>query len=72
MWFVSLLLLSLLCSVTPARAEPGCSEQYERDHNSFHPINPYRADNPLSPINAYDPKNPLKPISQSDPGPRRI
>ena len=28
MWFVSLLLLSLLFSVTPALAEPGFSEKY--------------------------------------------
>ena len=46
MWFVSLLLLSLLFSVTPALAEPGFSEQYERDYNIFNPINQYRPDNP--------------------------
>jgi hypothetical protein len=60
---VFLLFLLLLFSVTPALAEPGFSEKYERDYTIFHPLNQYRADNPLNPINAYDPKNPLNPIN---------
>ena len=63
-----LLVLPLLFFLTPAFAEPGFSEKYERDYNIFNPINQYRADNPLNPINAYDPKNPLNPMNQYDPG----
>jgi len=35
---VFLLLLWLLFSVTPAIAEPGFSQQYERHYNIFNPI----------------------------------
>jgi len=63
-----ILLLVPLFSITPALAEPGFSEKYERDSNIFNPLNQYRADNPLNPINAYNPKNPLNPLNQYDPG----
>lgn len=48
MWVVFLLLLLLLFSVTPALAESGFSEKYERDYNIFNPLNQYRADNPMN------------------------
>ncbi|MBI5316843.1 MAG: hypothetical protein HZB34_12820 [Nitrospirae bacterium] len=68
MQIVFLLLLSLLFSITPALADPGFGEKYERDYIIFNPINQYRPDNPLNPINAYDPKNPFNPVNQYDPG----
>jgi hypothetical protein len=68
MWVVFFLLLSLLFSVTPAHADPGFDEKYERDYNIFNPINQYRSDNPLNPINSVDPKNPFNPINSVDPG----
>jgi len=52
------LLLFFLLNASPAWAEPGFSEKYERDYNIFNPINQYRPDNPLNPINAVDPTNP--------------
>ena len=64
MWVVVLLLLPLLLSVTPALAEPGFSEKYERDYNIFNPLNQYRADNPLNPINEYHPATPFAPLNQ--------
>ena len=53
---------------TPALAEPGFAEKYERNYNIFNPLNEFRLDNPLNPINAYDPKNPFNPINQYHPG----
>ena len=51
MWivFLQLLLLPLPLSVTPAFAEPGFSEKYERDYNIFNPASKYAPDNPLNP-----------------------
>jgi len=40
-----------LFSVTPAFAEPGFDEKYERDYNSFNPINQDQPVNPLNPMN---------------------
>ena len=59
LWFLGLFLLA-----SPALAEPGFSEKYERDYNIFNPINLYRPDNPLNPINAVDPNNPFNPINR--------
>ena len=52
MGVVFLLLLSLLFSATPALAESGFSEKYERDYNIFNPANKYVPDNPLNPAQA--------------------
>ena len=52
MWVVFLLLLSLLISVTPALAEPGFSEKYERDYNIFNPASRYAPENLLNPAQA--------------------
>ncbi len=52
LWFLGLFLLA-----SPALAEPGFSEKYERNYNIFNPINQYQPDNPLNPINAVDPNN---------------
>ena len=68
MWVVSLLLLPLLFSVTPAFAEPGFSEKYERDYNIFNPASRYASDNPLNPAQTYATDNPLNPSNRFDPG----
>ena len=47
MWMVWLFGLILLA--TPALADPGFNEKYERDYNIFNPANQYRTDNPLEP-----------------------
>ena len=67
MWVVLILPWLLLLSVTPAFAEPGFSEKYERDYTMFNPLNQYRPDNPLNPINSVDPNNPLDPINRYNP-----
>ncbi len=66
MWMVWLLGLFLLTS--PAFADPGFDEKYERDYNIFNPINQYRPDNPLNPINSVDPDNPSGELCDSEPG----
>jgi hypothetical protein len=53
MWVVFLLLLLLLFSVTPALAESGFSEKYERDYNILNPASRYAPDNPLNPAETY-------------------
>jgi hypothetical protein len=67
MWVVVLLLLPLVFAFTPAFADPGFDEKYERDYNIFIPINQYRPDNPLNPINEVNPNNPLNPINRYNP-----
>ena len=68
MLLVFLLLLSLLISVTPALAEPGFSEKYERDYNIFNPASRYAPENPLNPAQAYASDNPYNPANRYDPG----
>ena len=68
MWIVFLLLLPFFLSVTPAFAEPGFSEKYERDYNIFNPANKYVPDNPLNPAQTYAPDNPFNPANRYDPG----
>jgi hypothetical protein len=41
-------LLSLFFFATPALAEPGFDERYERDYNIFNPASRYVPDNPLN------------------------
>ena len=65
MWMVLVFGLFLLTS--PAFADPGFDEKYERDYNIFNPINQHRPDNPLNPINSVDPDNPLNPINRYNP-----
>ena len=67
MWIVFLLLLLLPLSVTPAFAEPGLSEKYERDYNIFNPASKYAPDNPFNPANRYDPGNPVNPANRYSP-----
>ena len=64
-WGVSFLfLLSLLFSVTQARAEPGFSEQYERDDNIFNPASRYAPVNPLNPANRDNPTTSFAPLNR--------
>ena len=65
MWLVFLLLLSLLISVTPALAEPGFSEKYERDYNIFNPASRYAPENPLNPANRTNPATPFELLNGS-------
>ena len=67
MWVVFLLLLPLFLSVTPAFAEPGFSEKYERDYNIFNPASRYAPDNPLNPSQTYATDNPLNPANRYNP-----
>ena len=67
MWVVVLLLLPLFLSVTPAFAEPGFSEKYERDYNIFNPASRYAPDNPLNPSQTYATDNPLNPANRYNP-----
>jgi hypothetical protein len=50
--------------LSPASAEFGFDEQYERDHNIFDPFNQYRLDNPLNTISSVYPRNPFNPINE--------
>jgi len=68
MWVVFLRLLPLLFSVTPALAEPGFSEKYERDYNIFNPACLYAPDNSLNPAQTYAPDNPFNPANHYDSG----
>jgi hypothetical protein len=71
MWMVWLIGFILFAS--PAYAESGFSETYERDDNIFNPLNQYRPDNPdnpLNPINSVDPNNPRDPINRYNPDTR--
>ncbi len=45
---VILFFCSLLFA-TPAFADPGFDEKYERDYNIFNPASKYAPDNPLNP-----------------------
>ena len=67
MGIVFLLLLPLLFSVTPALAESGFSEKYERDYNIFNPLNQYDPDNLANPSNQFNPSNPFNPLNQYNP-----
>ena len=58
LWFVGFLLVA-----TPASAEFGFDEKYERDYNIFNPINQYRPDNLVNPMNSFDPKNPFNEMN---------
>jgi len=65
MWTVWLIGFILFAS--PAYAEFGFDEKYERDYNIFDPLTQYRPDNPLNPINSVDPSNPLDPLNRYNP-----
>ena len=65
MWLVFLLLLSLLISVTPALAEPGFSEKYERDYNIFNPASRHAPENALNPANRNNPATPFELLNGS-------
>lgn len=67
MWVVVLHLLLLFVCVTPAFAEPGISEKYERDYNIFNPASKYAPDNPLNATETYAPDNPFNPANQYNP-----
>ena len=56
------LVFSLFFLATPASAEFGFDEKYERDYNIFNPLNQYRPDNPLNPINRHNPNTPFQPL----------
>ena len=65
MWMVWLIGFILFAS--PAYAECGFDEKYERDYTIFNPLNQYHPDNPLTPINSVDPNNPLESINRYHP-----
>ena len=67
MWVAFILPLLFLLSVTPAFAEPGFDERYERDYNIFNPINRVDPGNPANPINRVNPNNPFNPINEVNP-----
>ena len=67
MWIVFFLLLPLLFSSTLALADPGFSEQYERDYNIFNPASQYAPDNLLNPAQAFAPDNPFNPANRYNP-----
>lgn len=46
--FISSVVVILL-GLSPAWAEPGFDEQYQRDYNIFNPIIEFRPDTPLNP-----------------------
>ena len=65
MWTVWLIGFILFAS--PAYAEFGFDEKYERDYTIFDPLTQYRPDNPLNPINSVDLSNPLDPLNRYNP-----
>ena len=62
MWIVWLFCFLLFAS--PALAEPGFSEKYERDYNIFNPASRYAPNNPLNPAQAYAPDDPFNPVNR--------
>ena len=68
MWMVWLFSFFLFAS--PALAEPGFDEKYERDYNIFNPANRYATDNPLNPANRYDLGTPVNSADQYNHGDR--
>ena len=62
MWIVWLFCFLIFAS--PALAQPGFSEKYERDYNIFNPVNRYAPENPLNPAQAYAPDDPFNPVNR--------
>jgi len=60
-------LIGFILFASPACAEFGFDEKYERNYNIFNPLNQYRPDNLLNPTNSVDPHNPLDPINRYNP-----
>lgn len=56
--------LPLLVFITPAFAEPGFSEKYERGYNIFNQANRYDLGNPVNPANRFSLYHPFNPANQ--------
>lgn len=60
-------LIGFILFASPAYAEFGFDETYERNYDIFNPLNQCRPGNPLNPINSDEPNNPLDPINRYNP-----
>ena len=63
MWTVYV--IGLILVESPAYAEFGFDEKYERDYNIFNPASKYAPDNPLNPSNQYNPNTPFEPLNRT-------